>query len=237
MTRRFLLFTIIATLVWLSARTAGAQAEWSVVERMAPPWPDTVEARLAALALIQTLNADILGSRSATASLEKWCADHGLAEVPAIQARVILGPDEPATPEQRQRLQATAQTVIKYRKVQLHCGIRLLSEAGNWYVPERLSTEMNRLLDTSTTPFGTLVRDLEPYRRTFDVRQLWSPLPPDWARGSSPVRAVTRTSELAMPAALFEHRAVLFTRDHVPFSEVHEVYQRGILAFPLPRIQ
>ena len=35
-----------------------------------------------------------------------------------------------------------------------------------------------------------------------------------------------------IPAALFEHRAVLYTRDHKPFSEVSEVYQRQVLAFP-----
>jgi hypothetical protein len=35
---------------------------------------------------------------------------------------------------------------------------------------------------------------------------------------------------LAIPDALFEHRAVLYTRDHKPFAEVREVYQRQILA-------
>ena len=43
------------------------------------------------------------------------------------------------------------------------------------------------------------------------------------------------TGALAIPEALFEHRALLYTREHVPFSEVHEVYQRQILAFS-PRL-
>src|SRR5205085_218797 len=43
-----------------------------------PAWPDTFETRVQALALIQTLNAEILGSRSATATLERWCRDHKL---------------------------------------------------------------------------------------------------------------------------------------------------------------
>jgi hypothetical protein len=47
----------------------------------AGPWPDTLVSRLEALALIETLNAEILASRSATLTLEKWCADHGLAGV------------------------------------------------------------------------------------------------------------------------------------------------------------
>ena len=53
------------------------------------PWPDTLVSRLEALALLETLNAEILASRSATFTLEKWCADHrlsGTAE-PKIVAR------------------------------------------------------------------------------------------------------------------------------------------------------
>jgi len=37
-----------------------------------PAWPDTPVARLEALALIQTLHADILASPSATLSLERY---------------------------------------------------------------------------------------------------------------------------------------------------------------------
>ena len=50
----------------------------------APPWPETFTARLEALAMIQTLNAEILGSRSATLTLENWCRSHRLAEEPRI---------------------------------------------------------------------------------------------------------------------------------------------------------
>ena len=39
---------------------------------------------------------------------------------------------------------------------------------------------------------------------------------------------------LAIPEALFEHRAVLYTEDGKPFSEVDEVYQRALLDFPPP---
>jgi hypothetical protein len=39
---------------------------------------------------------------------------------------------------------------------------------------------------------------------------------------------------LAMPDALFEHRAVLYTEDGKPFSEVDEVYQRPLLDFRPP---
>ena len=90
---------------------------------------------------------------------------------------------------------------------------------------------MNRLLETTDTPFGRAIESLEPYRRTFSVTLLWAPLPDDWERESATIRE-GKNGALAIPAALFEHRAVLYTREHKPFSEVSEVYQRQILAFP-----
>jgi hypothetical protein len=202
----------------------------------APLWPDTFVARLEALALIQTLNAEILGSRSATLILEKWCRDHRLAEEPKILARVVTAINKAPTAEQRQRLEITGQDEVKYRRVQLRCGTRVLSEAENWYVSGRLTPDMNRLLETTDTPFGKAIESLEPYRRTFAVKLLWAPLPDGWERGSGRLPSGSSRA-LAIPDAVFEHRAVLYTRDHRPFSEVSEVYQRQILAFPprLPR--
>jgi hypothetical protein len=217
---------IVAALSLLAGTLARAQPP--------PAWPDTSVARLEALALMQTLNAEILGSRSATETLEKWCGDHRLAEEPRIVARIIRGVDKPPATEQKERLQVAGAADVKYRRVQLQCGARVLSEADNWYVPSRLTPEMNRLLETTDAPFGTVVRPLEPSRQTLAVTMLWSPLPEGWDRdGAGPPPSAT-TGTLAIPDALFAHRAVLYTRDRVPFSEVYEVYQRQILAFPPP---
>ena len=198
-----------------------------------PAWPDTYVARLQALALMQTLNVDLLASRSATLTLERWCREHHLAENPAIVASVIQSEPKAATAEQRQRLQVTPDEEIRYRHVRLRCGAVVLSEADNWYVPSRLTPEMNRLLETTDTPFGKAVQPLEPYRRTFLVQRLWQVLPDGWDHGAK--ATPTRHKLLAIPEALFEHRAVLYTRDHQPFSEVNEVYQRQVLAFPPPK--
>jgi len=198
-----------------------------------PAWPDTYVARLQALALVQTLNAEVLASRSATLTLEAWCRDHRLAKQPAILAEVVRGAAKAPVTEQRQRLEVGPETEIKYRRVRLRCGDRVLLEADNWYVPERLTVEMNRLLDTTATPFGKVVQALEPYRRTFAVKLLWSPLPEGWERGS--IAAPAGEGPLAIPEALFEHRAVLYTREHKPFSEVDEIYERPLLAFRPPR--
>jgi len=198
-----------------------------------PVWPDTFLTRVQALALIQTLNAEILGSASATASLEAWCRDHRLAPDPTVVARVVTSVVRLAANITRQRLEVGPADEIKFRRVQLRCGSRLLSEADNWYVPARLTREMNHLLETTETPFGKVVAPLEPYRRTFAVQLLWTPLPHGWEQTVTALPGAD--GMLTIPAALFEHRAVLYTRANLPFSEVDETYQRDLLAFPLPR--
>jgi hypothetical protein len=93
---------------------------------------------------------------------------------------------------------------------------------------------MNRLLETTNTAFGRAVQPLEPYRRTFAVKLLWSPLPEGWERGSM-MPSTSTTGIITIPDALFEHQALLYTHDHTPFSEVDEVYQGQLLAFRPPR--
>ena len=140
-----------------------------------PSWPDTFLGRLETLALMQTLNAEILASRSATASLEHWCRDHQGAADERIVADVVTGAGKAADADQRERLEVGGDEDVRYRRVRLRCGARVLSEAENWYVRGRLTPEMIRLLETTTTPFGRAVESLQPYRRTFSVTLLWTP--------------------------------------------------------------
>lgn len=223
--RQFFIFAVIVVVPrLLSADAAGTLF-----------WPDSGAGRLAALALVQTLNAELLASRSATAVLESWCRDYHLAAEPHIVAERVKGEDKAPDAGQLQRLEIASAAGLKYRRVRLKCGERVLSEADNWYIPARLTAGMNRLLDTTDTPFGKAVAPLEPYRRTYSARLLWSPLPENWAvagRTGPPARS---PGGLAVPAGLFEHRTVLYTRDNLPFSEVHEVYQRDVLGF-VPRL-
>ena len=175
------------------------------------PALDTPADQRRAQAEIHALNADILASTSATLSLERWCRERKLADVPTIVANVVPGAQQPPAVDQLRRLRVAAAADVRHRRVELRCGTRVLSIADNWYVPSRLTPEMNRLLETTTTPFGRAVLPLEPYRQTFVVNMLWTP------------------DAGALGNALFEHRAILYTREHLPFSEVHEVYQRAIL--------
>lgn len=207
---------------------------FSLPAHAADDWPDTYVTRLEALALMQSLNAELLGSRSATLTLEKWCGSHRMAEPAKVVAKLRRDIDKPAGTEQRRRLQVGPDEPLKFRRVQLFCGDKLLSEADNWYVPSRLTDEMNHLLESTDTPFGKAVLALGTTRQTFGVKVLWSPLPEGWEMAAAPPAAARENGSLDMPEALFEHQALLFTRDKVPFAEVDEVYQRQILAFAPP---
>ena len=88
------------------------------------------------------------------------------------------------TDEQRQLLGVNAMETIRYRRVRLICGGHVLSEADNWYVPARLTLEMNRVLDTTDTAFGRAMQSLNFRRRTLSAKLLWSPLPQDWEMGA-----------------------------------------------------
>ncbi len=214
----------IAALAQAGAAGAAGAAEWA----------DTPVARLTALALIQTLDAQILASSSATLTLEQWCREHALAEPAVILARRADTIPEPPTAATRADLQLGAHEDVRYRRVELTCGDHVLSVAENWYVPARLTADMNQQLDTTQTPFGKVVRPLQPHRETIAAELLWSPLPAGWETGSAAIPA--RGDRLQLPAALFQHRAVLYTAGHVAIAEVHEVYQRDLLAFPEPHL-
>jgi hypothetical protein len=191
--------------------------------------PDTFLARVQALASMETLNAEILGSRSATKTLESWCATHAMATAPKIVAARVTGVDKPIGEDQRKRLAIGPDEPVKYRRVKLTCGTHVLSEADNWYVPSRLTPEMNQLLETTDTPFGKAVASLGFTRETFAADLGWHVLPPDWEM--VPPAADHPDAPLDIPPVLFEHRAVLFDSHHRPFSEVDEHYTREILAF------
>ncbi|WP_244395954.1 hypothetical protein [Beijerinckia indica] len=201
-------------------------------------WPDTFVSRLKIWALIETLNAELLAADSATLTLDKWCRDHQLAPGAQILARRTDTEQKPLTPQQRNDLRIGTEEPVAYRRVALHCGDLVLSEAENWYVPSRLTPAMNEALEQTDSAFGRVVRPLAPQRHTFSARILWHPLPDGWemAMPENPVQAAPRPADppvppLEIPAHLLEHRALLSTSEHQPFSLVIETYTSGILSF------
>jgi hypothetical protein len=214
-----------AVLLW---STAGADGSTFAQTRN---WSANFVSRLEALALLETLNSELLSNNSATLTLEHWCDVHHLASPPRIVAVRVPDLDNPMSPEQRQELHVTPTEPVRYRRVRLKCGSVVLSEADNWYVPGRLTPEMNKLLDTTDTPFGRAVQALHFQRRTLSAKVLWRPLPEGWEMNAASINAAV----VPVPAILLEHRAVLTLPDGTPFSEVVESYTADVLAFPVPQ--
>lgn len=181
--------------------------------------------RLRMLAQLQTLNADLLSRDSATAVLQALC-DRREPEAPRIRARRVEAPDSPqAAAAARRQLGAAANEAVRLRRVELMCGEAVLSRADNWYLPDRLTTEMNSALNTTETPFGVVVAPLRFQRRTLSSRLLFQPLPPGWE-----AQDPAAFEEPAIPPAnVLQHRAVLQTPDGRPFSLLVETYSDRVL--------
>lgn len=184
-------------------------------------------ARVEVLAMLQTLNADLLSHESATLTIERWCADHRLAEPARIVARLARDAVKPVPQELRSRLEIGAGESLKYRHVQLVCGARVLSEADNWYVPSRLTEEMNQRLDDSDEPFGKVVQALVFQRRTLSAQLLWSPLASGWEMSAPNIDQ----TPMCIPHAVLRHQAILYTSARVPFSAVVETYTNQLFDF------
>jgi chorismate-pyruvate lyase len=194
-----------------------------------PVWPDTFLARVEALAVLETLNAELLSHDSATVTLEHWCDEHRLASPARIVAMRVTGIDKAPSSDQRRELNVSDSEPVRYRRVRLLCGAAVLSEADNWYIPSRLSAEMNTQLETTDTPFGKVVQALRFRRHTLTAELLWQPLPVGWEMAGVPMPG--GSGALAVPAQVLEHRAVLTLADGTPVSEVIETYTGNVLGF------
>lgn len=195
-------------------------------------WPGDLIGRTESLAALQTLEIALLSRDSATLTLDDWCAAHTIAppgtKVVADRDRAVV---KAPTAEQRRLLGVGAEEPIRYRRVRLRCGDVVMSEADNWYVPSRLTPQMNAALESTDTPFGRVVQPLRFHRQTLSARLLWSPLPVGWDSGT-PMPAATAVLDMAKH--VIENQALLVTAAGVPFSQVVETYTDGVLDFAPP---
>lgn len=185
-------------------------------------------------ALLNELDATLLSSASATRTLEEWSRRHHLAPGQTVRALCQHTSARPCPPALRDALRLPANTssdVLRYRHVRLLCGTLTLSEAENWYLPDRLTADMNRALDTTDTPFGRVTAPLAFTRRLVQSERLWWPLPAGWALAPLPEGT---GDALTFPPVLFRHHAVLSRQDGTPISAVIESYTAGAFHFPPP---
>jgi len=181
--------------------------------------------RLRLQAQLQTLNSDLLSQDSATAVLQALCNRRD-PEAPLIQARQVQVPDDLAAANAaRRQLGAAANEPVKRRRVELKCGEVVLSRADNWYLPSRLTAQMNIDLESTERPFGVVVRPLAFQRRTLSSRLLFNPLPPGW-EAADPAGF---DAPITIPANVLQHRAYLQTPDGRPFALLIETYSDRVL--------
>lgn len=214
--------------LWVSACWVSLMTGQALAVPQALPigaWQDRDADRAALRALLDEFNARLQASTSATLTLESWCAEHHLATSPKIAARVQDVPAKPTSSEQRRRLKVGRDEVVRFRHVALVCGDVVLSQADIWYVPSRLTAEMNQQLDASDIPFGRVIRPLGPTRKTFSARILW-PQPGDQNQRHSTATA------LSLPAHVIRHRALVLDGKGLPLAEVAENYTQAIIAVP-----
>jgi hypothetical protein len=154
---------------------------------------------------LAAFEAQLEANPSATAVLQSWCDAHTRPGTRIVARQVQPAPIPPPA-DARQALAIKPGDAVRYRRVQLMCGGRVLSNADNWYLPGKLTDAMNDALDHSQTPFGRVVAALH-----FSRRNLSTAFPPP--DGQSVLR----------------HSAVLLTENGEPFSFVVETYTRQIL--------
>jgi chorismate-pyruvate lyase len=143
---------------------------------------------------VQVLHEKLLASASATAVLEALFG--GPVRIQRLRCDALE-----LTPWQRGRLLPTLAEPACHRRVTLLAAGSPVSEADIWYVPARLWPGMAAVLTTSDTPFGAVVRPMQPTRETL----------------------ATRFGGDGDPVAL-EHEALLRDRDGVPIALVAERY-------------
>lgn len=223
---------IAFTFVLVAIATPGSHASAATIE---PAVNINLGNRLAITALIEKLRAELNATDSATLFLEGWCSRYGLGSPAKIVAQRMAG-EVPLSAQQRQELEISdPQEPVIYRRVALACGDTVLSEADNWYLPRRLTPEINMVLTETNTPFGRAIQSLGPSRRTLSSILTWRALPREWElMSTSQLTAEVATAPLVTydPAnALFENRAIVLRRDGTPVSEVRETYKMSLIAF------
>lgn len=158
---------------------------------------------------LDQFEAVLASQDSATMALEQWCAAQGIADPALIRARPIAaaGNDPPA--DIRKWLAVGPDDRIGARNVALSCGETVLSVAWNWYVPSRLTPEMNEAL-RNDVPFGKVVAPLGFKRR--------------------PLATLRGRTENCPEGTISTHRAMLILPDGRPLAYLIECYTAANLA-------
>jgi hypothetical protein len=176
-----------------------------------------------AAALVRELSDHLLHASTATEALHAWCTAHGLSAGPITA--VMQDPDRRrhADDDVLDELRPERHERIAYRCVRLVRGLVVLSEADNWFVPERLPPEVRSALAATDMPFGAAIARLRPSRRTYFVRF------PELSTVSE-AATVGSPAGLSPSMPILEHKAVVLDQNRQPLSVVSERYCAALLS-------
>lgn len=158
---------------------------------------------------VDGLERMLASHHSATAALEQWCRQQGMADPAQVTAELAAGELVARPDDLPALLGLRGDEPLASRHVRLTCGNRLLSQAQNWYVPERLTAEMNAALASTATPFGKIAAPLGFRRELLESR-----------RGGG--------ADCPAGTVLFQ-RALLRLPDGRPLAHVVECYAASVL--------
>lgn len=160
-------------------------------------------------AVLADFEAHLARYDSATEALQQWCQARQIGRGP-IRARVVGAQSSDPPAKMRRILDLAGDERLGMRNVRLSCDDTVLSVAWNWYVPSRLTPEMNAALANSDVPFGKVAGALRFRRETIDVT-------------SGPV-------ENCPPDTISAHRALLRLPSGEPLAYLIECYTAANLA-------
>ena len=153
---------------------------------------------------LAAFEATLAAHDSATEALTQWCEARGIATPAQIVARPVVGTSAKPPQGLRRLLGIGPHEAIGYRHVELTCGNHVLSSAHNWFVPARLTPEMNSALASSHIPFGKIAAPLR-YRR-------------------EPLETLTKPPRGCPANTISAHRALLRLPDGRSLAYVLECY-------------
>ncbi|RED34545.1 hypothetical protein BJ123_110185 [Rhodopseudomonas thermotolerans] len=164
---------------------------------------------------------------TATAALIAWCRCHYPDEAEAVTITLLTDQDVPADGYDGP-LRPKAGETLRRRRVWLRWGDRVLSEAENWYVPERLPPAMREAVADGTQPYGAVVAGLRPQRITITA------LRSDQVRadrfGTEAVLAqLARTEGFSRHDAFVLHIHAVMMAAGIVLAELREHYRRELL--------
>ncbi|ABE39330.1 hypothetical protein [Rhodopseudomonas pseudopalustris] len=167
------------------------------------------------------------GHDTATAALVAWCRRYDGRG--ADDLAVTLLSDRVAQPGEYQGpLRPCAGETIQCRRVLLRWGQRVVSEAENWYVPQRLPVAIRRMLAEGALPFGAVVAELMP-RRTTTTMLRCEQIAGGGREAAELLEQLARAQVFSPPEAFVLHVHAMMTVSGVMLADVREHYRRELL--------